>query len=480
MRFNPGSYMYDMILFELKEIVGADDVSVSEADKISYSIDVYWISQMWNDRGEKSPVPDFIVLPETPEEISKLLILANEYKIPVIVVGGVSGSQGAALPIYGGIIIDMKKMNRVLEVDLKSMTVKVETGIIMQHLEWELEKFNASTMHLPASIYCSTVGGFLAHRGTGVLSTKYGKLEDMVISMEIVLPDGKIINTLPVPKNASGPDLNRLFIGSEGTLGIITKVKLKICEIPECRKFIAFLFKNINSGIETGRKIVQSKLNPCVIRLYNEDETKTQVKNVLGIDRIGLYMVCGFDGFKEIVELQIKKAQEINKNEHGEDLGSELGQVWWENRLKFYYPPKTLALPQAYGTCDTATTYDNVENLYLKMKNIVESNFKEARFIAHFSHWFDWGVMIYARFIIDNPVADPHQALYIYNKIWSTIIKTVKENGGVLNEHHGTGLKLGRLFRELYGDSFYILDILKRNLDKNNIMNPGKMGLQGE
>lgn len=477
MRFNPGSYMYDMILFELKEIVGDDNVSISEADKISYSIDFYWISQMWHYRGEKCPVPDYIVLPDTTEEVSKILILANEYKIPVIVWGGGGGAQGGALPIYGGIILDMKKMNKVIDIDLNSMIVEVETGIIMQHLEWELEKFNVSTMHIPASIYCSTVGGFLAHRGTGVLSTKYGKLEDMIITMEVVLPDGKIMNTLPVPKNASGPDLNKLFIGSEGTLGVITKVKLAIREIPESREFRAFLFKDIHSGLEAGRKIIQSRLNPSVIRLYNETETKAEVKDVLGIDRNGAYMVCAFDGFKDVVKLQVKKAQEISKSENGEDLGSKLGQTWWVNKLNFYYPGKTLALPQAFGTCDTATTYNNIENLYWKMKNAIETNFPEARFKAHFSHWFDWGCMIYARFIFDNPPADPHQALYLYNKAWKIAVKTINENGGVLNEHHGTGLKLGRLFKELYGDSFYILDILKRNLDKNNIMNPGKMGL---
>ncbi|MFO7928567.1 MAG: FAD-binding oxidoreductase, partial [Candidatus Humimicrobiaceae bacterium] len=208
MNIAKGSYMYDMVLFELKDIVGQDNVSTSEADKISYSVDYYWISELFHDRVKEVTGPDFIVHPGSPEEISKTLRLANEYRIPVTVWGGGGGSQGGALAAYGGIVLDIKRLNRITAIDKKSMTVEVETGIIMQELEWALEKEGISTMHIPASMYCSTVGGFLAHRGTGVLSTKYGKMEDMVVSMEVVLPNGDIINTPPVNKTASGPDLN--------------------------------------------------------------------------------------------------------------------------------------------------------------------------------------------------------------------------------------------------------------------------------
>ena len=223
MILNRSSYMFDMVLIELKDIVGSEDVSVSSSDKIAYSIDYFWVSELWHDRGEKSPSPDFIVYPESAEEVSKIFVLANEFKIPVTIWGGGSGSQGGALPLFGGILIDTKKMNKIYEIDQKTMSVEVGAGIINKHLEWELDKYGLSTMHDPASSNCGTVGGFIAHRGTGVLSTKYGKFEDMIINMEVVLPDGKIIKTLPVPKTACGMDLNQIFIGSEGTLGMVTK-----------------------------------------------------------------------------------------------------------------------------------------------------------------------------------------------------------------------------------------------------------------
>jgi alkyldihydroxyacetonephosphate synthase len=207
------SYMFDMILFELADIVGRENVSTRQADKIAYSVDYYWVPELWHDRGMESPGPDYIIYPSTTVEVSRIMAVANEYNIPVTVWGGGAGSQGGALAVGGGIILDTKKLNKVYDIDLKSMTVDAGAGIIMQHLEDILKRHGVSTMHIPASSYCSTVAGFIVHRGTGVLSTRYGKMEDMIVSMEVVLPTGEVVNTPVVPKTASGPDLNWLFIG---------------------------------------------------------------------------------------------------------------------------------------------------------------------------------------------------------------------------------------------------------------------------
>lgn len=482
MHFNPNSYMFDMIVFELQDIVGKEYVSVKQADKEVYSIDYFWVTEMWHDRKKDNsnlsrPSPDIIINPSNAEEISKILKVANRYKIPVTAWGGGSGSQGGAISVYGGIIIDMKRLNKIHKVDLDSMIVKVGAGIIMEHLEWELKKNGLSTMHDAASSYCATVGGFLAHRGTGVFSTKYGKFEDMVVSMEVVLPEGDIINTLPVPKTACGPDLNQFFIGSEGTLGIVTNVTLKIKKIPDIRKFRAFIFSDLTTGIRVGQKLITEGLYPSVIRLYNESETKELVKKVLGIDKDGAYMVYGFDGKEEMVNIQLKYANEISINEKGEDLGDELGETWYKNRYKFFYPPYMYRIPQCFGTLDTVATYSDIENVYNAMKEVIDNKYKQARFIGHFSHWFDWGCMLYARFIIDNPPEDPHEALFLHNEIWNSALRAAMKAGGALNEHHGIGLKLSRLTPELFGNAFQIIEKLKKSLDSNGILNPGKLGL---
>jgi len=482
MNLDSHSYMFDMILFELQDIVGRDYVSTKYSDKEVYSVDYYWVSEMYHDRQKDKnitrPTADFIVHPKNSSEVSRILKVANTYKIPVTVWGGGSGSQGGALPVFGGIILDTKRMDKIYNIELDSMTVEVDTGIIMQHLEWELEKQGLSTMHDPASANCATVGGFIAHRGTGVLSTKYGKLEDMIVNMEVVLPDGEIIKTLPVPKTACGLDLNQIFIGSEGVFGVVTKVTLTIHRLPEVRKFRAFIFKDLTTGLRVGQRIMTEDLQPSVIRLYNETETKGLVKRVLGIDKEGVYLVYGFDGKKDMVELQLKYAKEIANSENGEDLGEKLGEIWWKSKIKFFFPPYMFSLPQCFGTLDTVATYNKIEDVYNAMKSIIESKYApETKFIGHFSHWFDWGCMLYARFIIDNPPKDPHEVLYLHNSIWNDALRAAIKAGGVLNEHHGIGIKLSRLMPELYGNTFEIFKKIKKTLDPNGIMNPGKMGL---
>ena len=473
-------YNFEMVYSELEDIVGEEHISVSQADKICYSTDFYWIPQMWIDKGCESPVADFIMHPGSKEEISKILVIANNYKIPVVPWGGGAGSQGGALPISGGIIMDMKRMNNILDVDEESLTVTVETGIIHQDLEWALNEMGYTTNHFPASMFCSTLGGFLAHRGSGVLSTKYGKIEDMVLSLEAVLPDGTIVNTLPVPRHAAGPDILQLLIGSEGTLGIITSTTLKIHRFPEERRFRAFLFKDLTSALNAGRNIMTERLRPTVIRLYDEPETRRLIKRVLGIDRHGSYLVFGFDGPKDEVELEEQKAVKIcNREEGAEDLGSDLGMHWWNHKYDFYYPPHIFALPQAYGTLDTVATFSNIEKIYWAMKNAVESEFPGAVLLGHLSHWYDWGAMLYARFLFEDHPDDPHEAVMLYNRVWNTGVRAALAAGGVINEHHGIGLKLGRLMKEQYGPAYTVLQKMKKALDPNNIMNPGKMGLEG-
>ena len=133
--------------------------------------------------------------------------------------------------------------------------------------------------------------------------------------------------------------------------------------------------------------------------------------------------------------------------------------------------------PQMFGTMDTTATFDKIEKIYWAMKHAVEDNFPNVKFIAHCSHWYDWGTMLYDRFIMDQPPDDPEEALRLHNRIWNTGVRAALANGGVLNDHHGVGLKLGHLMREQYGPAMQVLEGLKKSLDPNGIMNPYKMGL---
>jgi alkyldihydroxyacetonephosphate synthase len=468
----------EMVRSELEEIVGQDNISVDENDKFVYSTDWSWMPQMWLDRGQRLPTPDYILHPGSPEEISEILKVANNYRIPVIPWGGGSGTQGGALPLYGGIIVDTKRMNKIIEIDEVSLTVTAQAGINGTQLEWALNEKGLTLPHYQASSNCATLGGNLAPRGSGTISTKYGKAEDMVMSMQIVLPSGDIIRTAAVPSHASGPDYARLFLGSEGTFGIITEATMRVDYLPEVRLLRAVLFDDLSKGLQAGRRIMTGRLDPLVIRLYDPASTASRVKTILGYELDGAYTVLGFDGDADLAALREKKAMAICEEMGARDLGREPGEKWWDHRYDFYYPPKNLKLPWMYGTRETVSTYSKIEKIYYAQKRAVEETYADwnIKYIAHFSHWFHWGAMCYSRFIIEEPPQDAHEVLRLHNRIWHTAMTAAVENGGMINEHHGVGLKLARFMRMQHGSAWPLLQSIKKTIDPNGIMNPGKVG----
>jgi alkyldihydroxyacetonephosphate synthase len=469
---------FEMIRSELADIVGAEWVSTRGSDKLVYATDWSWMPQMWLDRAMTPPSPDFVVHPGCEEEISAILKIANVYRMPVVPWGGGSGSQGGAAPVFGGILLDTKRLDRIVGIDETSLTVTAQAGVIGSVLEKTLNERELTLPHYPASANAATVGGYLAARGSGVISTKYGKAEDLVLSLRAVLPDGTIIGTPPVPSHASGPMLMNLLVGSEGTMGVITEATFQIERMPETRLFRAMLFDDLHSALEAGREIMLQRLQPAVLRLYDEASTASLIKRVLDLDLKGAYLNMIFDGFGDIAGAQMARAMKICAEHGAQDLYSEPAEHWWEHRYDFYYPPLSIALPKMYGTIETVCRFENIERLYYAKKEAIEKDFAEwnAHYIAHFSHWFPWGVMVYDRFIIDEPPAEAEAALQLHNRVWTVAARTSLKNGGMLNEHHGIGLKLGRLMREQYGTAWPALDALKQSLDPNGIMNPGKLG----
>ena len=471
-------FLEAMILSELEDAVGKENCSMKQIDKVTHSVDFYWLSRMWADRGERMPEADFIVAPKDAQETSKVLKIANYYKIPVTTWGAGGGSQGGALPVCGGIILDTKRMNQIFEVNTDAMYIECGTGAIYKHIEWAANEVGKATMHYPSSLTCSTVGGFLAHRGIGVCSNKYGKIDDMVLQMEVVLPNGDIIYTSPTPKHAVGPDLNQIFIGSEGTLGVITKAQLRIYDQPEERRFRGFLFQDMHGAFEASKELLQ-KFKPSVMRLYDEAETASLIKKIVGVEKKGAFMNIAYEGCTEMVDVEEKILLETFAKYGAEDLGSEYGEKWWKEKITFFYPGHMMDIPQMFGTMDTIATYDKIEKIYWAMKEAIETNYPFAKFIAHFSHWYEWGAMMYDRFIVEPEFVpqDPVEALKLHQEIWTTGIRAALANGGVVNDHHGVGIKLGRYVKEQYGSAMQVLEGIKKQLDPNGIMNPFKLGL---
>ena len=469
-------FMKEFILSELEDAVGQENVSILKGDKLAYATDYFWIARMVVDKGGEAALPDFVVRPGSAEEVSKVLKIANYYKIPVQTWGGGSGSQGGALPLAGGILLEIKRMDKLINLDVKNGIVTCETGMIFQTLEWYANEQGYSVMHLPSCLTCCTVGGALAHNGIGILSTKYGKIDDQVVNLEVVLPNGDIINTLPVPKHSSGPNLLGLFLGSEGTLGVMTKVTFKLIKLPETRRHHAFLISDISTGYNACREIVQA-VKPSIVRLFDEAETVSIIKKVIGFEKKGSFLNLTLEGYSSIVAEEEKIVLAIAEKHGAQYLGTEYGEKWFENRITFFYPGIMMNNPQMFGTVDTTATYDNIEKVYWAMKHAIEDNFEGVRFISHSSHWYDWGCMNYSRFIIDNPPESEDECIRLHNRIWNAGVRAAIENGGVINDHHGVGVKLSRLMKENYGPAMQVLEGIKKALDPNGIMNPYKMGL---
>jgi len=473
-------FLKNFFKHELEEIVGAKHVITDQSEIDSQSIDVWWVTRYCFFKSKDFPQPLAVVFPGDKKEIVKLVKFCNEHKLALIPRGGGAGDSGGSLVLRDGIIVDLKRMNRILELNEKSLTVRVQAGIIQRHLEEYLNRHGYTMNHFPASFNTSTLGGFISTNGTGVLSSRYGKITDMVHQLEVVLPNGKIFKSLPVKLHSTGPDYSRLFFGAEGTLGIITEALCKIYHLPEKRAFRSFILPGLSEGIEAGRRIMMSQLMPSLIRLYDEADTKHILEKQFGLEQEGCVLLLGFDGLERIVNVQMEIAFDIITKAGGKDIGEELAENWWINRYKSYYPPNDyICEPWMTAVLDTVAPYENIERIYWEMKEVVEKGFKQwdARFHAHFSHWYDWGTSLYPTFVVKNIPEEKQETLNLFNRIVDACVRVSINNGGVINEHHGIGLKNGRLMREIYGESYDLALTIKRALDSNNIMNPGKLGL---
>jgi alkyldihydroxyacetonephosphate synthase len=430
---------------------------------------------------KKLPLPaaDIAVSPASTEEVCEIMRIASTFKVPLVPRGGGTGTQGGTLALYGGISVDLSRMTRIVDLDETSMVATVEAGIDGPTLEAEVNTRGLTLAHYPGSYEMgASVGGFIAARGSGVVSTKYGKAENQVLQLQVVVPPGRVIETLPVPSHASGSDLLQTFVGSEGTLGIITQATMRLDPVPDVRAFLSFSFPDIFAGIEAGRLLMINRLRPAVIRLYDEGDSK-KLAEWVGTPFIGNLMVIMVDGTQELTDYESRAVTRLCEQAGGTSLGPSAGQIWWDGKYEPYKKGKLPQPPLVYGTTDTVARFRDIPTIYRARKRAVEETFKEygARYTCHLSHWFDWGTMLYDRFYIDQAPDDPAEALALHDRIWDVCTAVGLANGGVVNEHHGVGLKLGRFMHKQYGrDGWALVQALKDAWDPDGIMNPGKLG----
>src|SRR5687768_8923741 len=324
----------------LAKIVGQANVLERTAARKEITGDMSWLSISAAAAGNQLSRQDAVATVTTTEQVTQILKLANELGVPVTPFGGGSGVQGAANADRGGILLNLRGMSRIRSIDEKSLTCVVECGFIVSELEAELNTRGLTFTHYPASAEWATVGGCLAARGSGVLSTKYGNIQDHVLSIELVLPNGTVVTTPQVPKHGVGPELTQLLIGSEGTLGVITAITIKLRKLPAARLCSTFTFPNLSAGIEAGRRIMTQNLRPSVMRLYDQKAATHSLERAVQMGLTDVTMLMMFDGdFTSVAEAERNEANDICRQLGGSDIGSKPGEIWWEKRYVFYHPP---------------------------------------------------------------------------------------------------------------------------------------------
>jgi len=461
------------IKLKLIDIIGEKNVSTEEVDLLAYTKDASMIGMNWTLQGIIAGQPDFITWPENVIHISEILKLANLEKIPVIPYAEGSGVVGGAIPIYGGIILDMKKFNKILDINEKNLTVTAQVGINGMNLERFLEAKGYTTGHIPQSLYTSSLGGWISHRAAGQFSTKYGKIEDIVLGMEVILPQGDLIKFKPIAGASTGPLIDKLFIGGEGTLGIVTQATLKIWPVPEKRTLISYVFSSIEASFEVVREILRENIYPAVIRIYDQPETNRHFAEVEDAkDKVMVIFVC--EGNQKLVDLEEIITREKCVKNSGVDCGGTPVEHWFETRFKVTETSSMPAFKLVFDTIEVASLWENAAKLYHSVLEATGKVRGNLLITAHVSHFYPNGIGIY--FTFGGVPPKGKSDLEFYQDCWNSTIKAVLDAGGSIGHHHGIGIVRSHwMEKEWSKTGLETMKKIKKVLDPNNILNPGKI-----
>jgi alkyldihydroxyacetonephosphate synthase len=429
----------------------------------------------------EEPTVDLVAWPSSTESVVRWTSLARRLDFVLVPYGAGSGVCGATVPVPSEgrprVLLDLKRMRGIREVDPKSLTVTAEVGWIGENLERELNSRGYTLGHFPSSIYCSSLGGYLATRSAGQLSTKYGKIEDLVLSMECVLADGTVLETGRAPRSAMGPDWTQLLLGSEGTLAIFTAARLQIHRLPQERVFQGFAADRIELAIEFARTLLQEGLRPAVLRIYDPLETSlaldSKILKEVGFPG-GAAIVVVFEGRSGVTQAEAAESTEVARKLGLTHLGPGLGEHWWKHRYDVSYKQQLILSHEkmVLDTFELAASWDRLEEVYRAVKG---AKIGLGLILAHFSHFYHTGANIYfsvvahAGFRPDSPSQ--------YDAMWEALMGAALGAGATLSHHHGVGTLKNQWVRRERAGWQSVYERVKRGFDPENRLNPGKMGL---
>lgn len=456
----------------LEEVLGPGGLSLAEEELDLHAYDVWPAAAKWKLQGKTPYRPEAVARPVFPEQVARALAWAHANCVSVTPWGLGSSVTGAPLPLEGGLTLDLSGLRKILLLDETNLVVKVQAGLLGFELEQALNRRGYTLNHSPQSLDRSTVGGWVSTRAMGQFSSRYGGIEDLVAAFTVVLADGRMVETTFAPRAAVGPDLRHLFMGAEGTMGVIVDVTLKIFPLAETRLFETLAFPSVEAGVEVMRLVMRQGLRPFLVRFYDPVEARHAMKDP-GFDRCVMFL--GFEGLEAVARAEFDAALALAGEYGGERLGPQAVQAWMERRFDFSGVENLLDEPGGLAeTIEVAHFWDGILPVYRALKSALAPYADEV--LGHFSHVYPQGTSLYV-ILLGHAADDATAERHIY-EIWDTAMQICLDHGAAISHHHGIGLARLGYIRAQLGDQVQVLEQVKAALDPHWILNPGKLGLQ--
>jgi alkyldihydroxyacetonephosphate synthase len=492
----PSPTLGEAVLGALREVVGGDGVRVDHAARVLHAAGKGYPDLVRLRAGEPDGAPDAVLYPATHEHLRAVIDLCAQLGVAVVPFGGGTSVVGGVAPLRGehqGVLaLDMGRMNEVIALDRTSMTVHVAAGMRAPALERHLAAGGLTLGHFPQSFEYVSVGGCAATRSAGQASTGYGSIEKMVLGMRFAAPAGDI-TLKAVPASAAGPGLRQLLVGSEGALGVISELSLRVRPAPQERVYEGVFFEGFAAGVEAMRALAQEHAAPDVARLSDEPETRMSLalagpgglKGRLGRAYLGLrgysegcLAILGFEGAREEAASRRGRALELVRGSGGLPGGRAPGEAWLKGRFSApYLRDELLTHGVMVETLETATQWSNVRTLHRDVGRAIGDALKECGtpgiVMCHVSHLYESGASLYFTFIARVREDD---AIGQWRAVKEAASRAILDGEGTITHHHAIGRDHAQwMSREIGSEGVAALAALKSELDPRGIMNPGKL-----
>jgi len=453
----------------LRDALG-DSVRTEPAVLAAHRRDSWVLSELEELEGRAGPLPVAVIEARSTEEVSRALSLCRAQRIPVVPYGGGSGVCGGVAVPEGAVVISTERMTGMVDLDARDLTATFRAGSGGMQAERAVQEHGLTIGHWPQSIELSTVGGWVATRASGQYSTAYGNIEDVLLGLEVVLPDGQVLRTRRTPRASAGPDLRQLFLGSEGILGVVTEVTFSLRPLPEASRGQAFHFADLAAGVEAIRRFMRVGWRPPVVRLYDARESERHFSETCPESRAMLILL--HEGPAPLVDAERVAVGEICRSAGGVESDPAAVDKWLleRNQVPGFRPflEKGIIL----DTIEVAATWSRVVELYDRATHALGEVPGILLASAHSSHSYRSGTNLYITFAARPE--DPGQMAATYRECWRRTLDAAVAVGGGIAHHHGIGrVRRDRLVDEVGDVGVGLLRTLKRGLDPEGLLNPG-------